>query len=199
VKSGWAAAVLVAGAPGDLRVVDSRRIELSDPAVPESRQPYHDGFATARDSGDKLAHLLVSVRRFGRQSMTRLLRDYAVGHEVSGIGIVVGSLIDPDRIANDHIRIHALEGRLFRTVVADAAKRHDVPCTLWREKDLYVVAAATLGRPEPFIRRTVTSFGRSVTGSWRAEQKAATTAAWMVLAAQTKSGAGGHAGRVIKS
>lgn len=38
VKSGWAAAVLVAGPPASPRVVDSRTVELSDPALPESRR-----------------------------------------------------------------------------------------------------------------------------------------------------------------
>src|SRR5207247_3327661 len=41
VKSGWATAVLVAGPARAPRVVDRRTIELSDPAVPASRQPYH--------------------------------------------------------------------------------------------------------------------------------------------------------------
>jgi hypothetical protein len=193
VKSGWAAAVLVAAAPSGILVVDSRRVELSDPANPESRQPYHDGFATARDAGDTLAEMLASVRRFGRQSMVHLLKDYGAGHQVTGMGIVVGSLIDPAHIANDHIRIHALEGRLFRTIVADAAERHDIPSTIWREKDLYEAAVAALGHPEPFIRRGVTAFGKSVSGSWRAEHKAATTAAWMVLAAAMKGNMGARA------
>ena len=43
VKSGWACAVLVAGSATSPRVVDSRRVDLSDPAIPESRQPYHAG------------------------------------------------------------------------------------------------------------------------------------------------------------
>jgi hypothetical protein len=187
VKSGWAAAVLVAGTPDDIQVVDSRRVELSDPANPQSRQPYHDGFATARDVGDSLTEMLASVRRFGRQSMARLLGDYGARHLITGMGIVVGSLIEPDKIANDHIRIHALEGRLFRTVVAEAAERHEVPYTIWREKDLHATAADVLGRPEAFIRRRATALGTGASGSWRAEQKAATTAAWMVLATTVKT------------
>jgi hypothetical protein len=115
VKSGWAAAVLLIGPPASPRVADSRRIDLSDPAIPESRQPYHAGFGTARTSGAGLTHLVRSVRRFGRRSVSSLIRTYATaGHPPTGAGLVVGSMIDPDRIANAHIRIHALEGRLFR-------------------------------------------------------------------------------------
>ncbi len=96
------------------------------------------GFGTARHTGRELTRLLASVRRFGRKSVTGLLRDYETAeHHLCGAGVVVGSLIDPERIANDHIRIHALEGRLFREVVAQAATRERVPCSIWRDRDLY--------------------------------------------------------------
>ena len=82
-----------------------------------------------------------------------MIRDYrSTGHDLRGVGVVVGSLIDPERIANDHIRIHALEGRLFRSVVEDAASRSKLTCSLFRERDLYAVATATLHRSEPQLR-----------------------------------------------
>ena len=43
VKSGWAVAVLVSGSGKSPSLADSRRVELSDPAVPAARQPYHEG------------------------------------------------------------------------------------------------------------------------------------------------------------
>src|SRR5215510_5249219 len=99
VKSGWASVVLVAGSREALHLVDSRRIELSDPAMPESRQPYHAGFGTARAPGPDLSRLIATVKRFGRQSVTAVIRRYqAGGHRVRGAGVVVGSLIDPERI-----------------------------------------------------------------------------------------------------
>ena len=183
VKSGWAAAVLLIASPPSLGVADSRRIELSDPAVPEARQPYHDGFGTARSSGPELVRLLGSVRRFGRKSVTQLIRDHiTAGYDLAGMGIVVGSLIDPRRIGNEHIRIHAFEGQLFRSVVEEAARECALPCSIWRERDLYGVAAEDLRRPEQDIRSTVAALGAGVTGPWRTEQKAATVAAWLLLA-----------------
>jgi hypothetical protein len=183
VKSGWAAAVLLTGAPASPLVADSRRIDLSDPAIPESRQPYHAGFATARSAGPELTRLLRSVRRFGRQSVAGLIRDYqAAGHHLAGIGVVVGSLIDPERIANEHIRIHAREGRLFRRVVEQAAAGSGLTCAIWRDRDLGGVAAEALRRPAHHVRDTVTELGGAVDGPWRAEQKAAAMAAWLVLA-----------------
>ncbi len=185
VKSGWAAAVLLRGTAASPCLIDSRRIELSDPDIPESRQPYHAGFGTARADGADLTRLVGSVRRFGRRSVKAIIRTYATaGHPLAGAGVVVGSLVDPATIANDHIRIHALEGQLFRGVVQEAALASALPCSIWRERDLYAAAAEALGLSEPSIRRTVTALGRGVAGSWRFEQKAATVAAWVVLAAR---------------
>jgi len=189
VKSGWASALLLAGPVTSPRVLDSQRVDLSDPAILESRQPYHAGFATARTSGPVLSRLIASVQRFGRRSVTGLIRQYqtvehqqTVEHELRGAGVVVGSLIDPARIGNEHIRIHALEGRLFRGVVEDAVARNRLACSIWRERDLYGFAARMFKRPEEELRGAVAALGRGMVGSWRAEQKAAALAAWLVLA-----------------
>jgi hypothetical protein len=183
VKSGWASAVLVVGTPASPMVVESRRIELSDPSVPESRQPYHAGFGTARKSGLRLTALVGSVKRFGRKSVSDLIKAYhGEGYRLRRAGIVVGSLVDPGTIGNDHIRIHALEGQLFRRVVEDGTTRARVSPSIWRERDLFGAAAVALERPEQELRDRVTALGKSIDGSWRAEQKAATLAAWLVLA-----------------
>jgi hypothetical protein len=183
VKSGWASAVLIAGTATNPRVLESQRVDLSDPSIPESRQPYHAGFATARPNGPGLSRLIASVERFGGQSVTGLIRQYqTVEHELRGAGVVVGSLIDPTRIGNEHIRIHALEGRLFRGVVEDTIARHELACSVWRERDLYGFAARMFKRSEDELRGTVAALGRGIVGTWRAEQKAAALAAWLVLA-----------------
>lgn len=183
VKSGWAAAVLVAGSVAEPRVVDSRRIELSDPALPDSRQPYHAGFGTARDAGPELAQLVAGVKRFGQRAVTSLIGEYQkLGHALRGAGVVVGSLADPANIANDHIRIHALEGQLFRQIVHDAVSGSQLPCSVWRERDLQALAAEHLNLPEAKTREMLATLGRHVAGPWRVEQKSAALAAWLVTA-----------------
>ena len=183
VKSGWAIAVLVAGSSASPAVARSERLELSDPDVPESRQPYHAGFGTARAPGRDLKRLVTSVERFGRRSVEGFIDACrADGFGIRGAGLVVGSLIDPATIGNDHIRIHALEGQLFRRVVAVAAGERGVACTIWRERDLPDVAAAAFNRPDQELRRALTALGRDIGGGWRSEQKLATLAGWLVLA-----------------
>src|SRR2546425_13081082 len=89
--------------------------------------------------------------------------------------------IDPARIANDHIRAHALEGALFRTALAAALDSQGVPCSVVVEREAYARAAALLKRTEAQLRRAVTDLGRSLDGPWRADEKTATLAAWMAL------------------
>ena len=181
IKSGWAAAVLLGGPADAPQVIDSRRVEISDPGVPDSTQPYHAGFGTARDAGDELARLVASVKSYGRKSVTTTLREYRAKGTLRGAGVIVGSLIDPETIGNDHIRIHAREGQLFRTVVIEAAEKVGLSCSICRERDLYARAAQALKKSEASIRKTLTESGREVSGGWRAEQKAAALAAWMIL------------------
>lgn len=183
IKSGWACAVVLDGSEETPQVVTSRRIELSDPADAHGRQPYHAGTGTARKAGPQLERLIASVEKFGRQSVDAFIREHErAGRQFAGAGIVVGSLIDPAQIANDHIRIHALEGQLFRGIVKAATDRRRVASSMWRERDIYELAATRLKRSESDLRETVANFGRSVGGPWRAEHKAAALAAWLVIA-----------------
>lgn len=181
IKSGWAAAVLIGGSASAPAVIDCRRVEISDPDIPDATQPYHAGFGTARDAGDELKRLVASVKSFGRKSIGGLLRDYQKRGPLKGAGVVVGSLIDPKTIGNDHIRIHAMEGQLFRTVVIDAAEASGLKCDVVRERDLYALAVKKLKKPEAAVRKALTEMGRGVDSAWRAEQKGAALSAWMAL------------------
>lgn len=181
--------MLVSGSSAPPQIIDSRTIDLSDPVVPESRQPYHDGFGTARRRGPELSRLIASMKRFGRRSMTDLIQHHEKsGYRLRGVGIVVGSLINPDEIGNEHIRIHALEGRLFRSVVEDAAARSDLSRVIWRDRDLYPVGAAMLNRSEAGLRALLATLGKTRPRPWRAEQKTAALAAWLVLVGRMSSG-----------
>ena len=181
VKSGWACAVLIGGTSKSPRVIDSRRVEISDPEIPDAKQPYHAGFGTARDAGDELKRLVASVKSYGRKSVSALIREYQKSANVTAAGVVVGSLIDPKTIGNDHIRIHAMEGQLFREVLIDSAERNGVECSVWRERDLYGAAEKQLKSAETVLRKKLTALGEDAPDGWRAEHKAAALPAWLVL------------------
>jgi hypothetical protein len=185
IKSGFAVAVALAGdcrAPTPLM---RRIVELSDPAVAATRQPYHDGFGTAQQDPQELARRIAIVERCAKASIGALVESMRP-HTTAGAALVVGSVIDPATVGNPHIRAHANEGRLFRTVVADALRSHGIACEVIVEKQLASKATAALPCRGTGFARTLASFGKTIGGSWRADDKAAATAAWLVLGARTR-------------
>lgn len=182
VKSGWGVAVLLGGPVDAPQVLDRRRLELSDPAVPESVQPYHAGFGTEQTDTAAVARLVRLVTRCAQRSVSDAVRGWrAAGHRPRRIGIVVTSTVDPASIANQHIRAHASEGRLFRTVVEQAARRHRLQPSIVLEQGLLAEAVRHLRRTPARIRQAVAELGRGIGGSWRAEDKSAALAAWLLL------------------
>jgi len=185
VHSGWATAVLLAGPAAGPEVADRRVVQLADPEVPDSRQPYHAGLDLPKGEAARIvARLVRSVEQFARRSLIDLFKSYRVGgHRLLAAGIVVGSNVDPAMIKNDHIRAHAEEGQLFRVVIQDAVQSRGLalPVTVTVEKELFVTASRKLGIPERRLKEKVGALGRQLDGPWRAEERAAALAAWVVL------------------
>jgi hypothetical protein len=184
VKSGWAMAVLLAGPSSSPKVIDRRRIELADPAVPDSVQPFHAGLDLSKALATRtVGRLVKAVEQFAARSVKDLLEVYrSDGYRVTAAGLVVGSTVDPETIKNDHIRAHAEEGRLFRIVIEGALKAVRLDVAITPEKELFSSGANALGVPETRLRIELTLLGKTISGSWRAEEKAATLAAWIALA-----------------
>jgi hypothetical protein len=182
VKSGFAIAVALRGPASAPGILARRVVELSDPAVPETRQPYHDGFYRQEDDPRELDRRTTIVKRCAKRAVDALLKDESfAGLRCRSAGLVVGSVIDPARVGNSHIRAHASEGQLFRTVLADALGKRGIDCAIIVDKTLAGEAAEGLRRTDAQIARTVAALGRTLGGTWRAEEKAACTAAWLAL------------------
>jgi hypothetical protein len=183
VKSGWSTAVLLTG-PIDAPVVcDVRVIQLSDPTVPSSKQPYHAGMGVARKEGPDLDRLLASINAYSQWSLAALLNRYGtISHSLSEAGLVVGSDCDPTTIANPHIRVHAAEGRLFRTVVEQALANMGIPSSIFLERTLVAHAARVLRRSPAQLKEAVARLRPVAAKRWRAEEKVAALAAWLLLA-----------------
>jgi hypothetical protein len=177
VKSGFAIAVTLEGPASAPSAVSRRVIEMSDSAVPETRQPYHDGFYHTEEDAREIARRVKIVKRCATQSIAALLKDTGA----TRAGLIVGSLIEPEKVGNPHIRAHASEGRLFRTVLEDALTSRGVRCEIIVEKKLPARSAEGLRRPAREIARTLDGFGKILGTPWRADEKAAATAAWLSL------------------
>jgi hypothetical protein len=182
VKSGWAAAVLLTGPIGSPALRDNRMIDLSDPRVPETRQPYHATFGQLETDAKKTNRRTSIVHRVTKQSITDLLSDYRLkGYSITCASLVIGSQIDPASVANPHIRAHALEGQLFRSALDQALNAHGIRTFILLERDAYARAGAQLKKSGDDVRQTIQNLGRSTEASWRAEQKLAAVGAWLAL------------------
>jgi len=182
VKSGWATSVLLAGSIRSPELSDSRVIELSDPHDPTTLQPYHAAMGQLETDTIKLKRRTQSVDRLTKKAVADLLQQSTgIGYTIRHAGLVVGSKINPDTIANPHIRAHALEGRLFRTTLETALRSQGVRCLSFTERNAYAEAANILGQSPERIKLAIAELGRLASGPWRAEQKMAALAAWVSL------------------
>jgi hypothetical protein len=176
VKSGYAIAVLVDGTRSRPDAVARAVVDLCDPTVPETKQPHHDGFGVEMDDRREIARRTKIIERCAATSIEAFIRrttDAAARPLTHGV-LVVGSVIDPETVGNPHIRAHAYEGQLFRTVLAGALQANGVACDVVVDKTLPRSAA---------IAKLMTDFGRTLGRPWRTDEKAAATAAWMLLPA----------------
>jgi len=185
VKSGYAIAVVLTGDPAAPSAAARRVVQLSDPAVAETRQPYHAGMGKAEEDRREIARRRAIIERCAKGSVRALLKedwrvDLPPGAAIRA-GLVVGSVIDPADVANPHIRAHASEGWLFRTVLEASLRSHGIGCEVMIEKQLEGRAPKDLERGAAEITRRLAEFGQSLGRPWRADEKAAATAAWIVL------------------
>jgi hypothetical protein len=179
VKSGWAAAVLIAISKKAPAVIDSRVLELADPRVAGSRQPYHAGFGTEQTDKSKVTRLVRGIERFSRRTIATLLDEYRDQHRLRSAAVVVASLTDPATIGSPHMRAHASEGRLFRTVLVDGLEHCGMTVRVILEREVYELLSKTLRRSPSQAKTQVAALGEGV-GRWRAEQKVAAAGAWLV-------------------
>lgn len=175
--------MVVAGTAAAPHVLEHRSLDLSDPAAPDSRQPFHAGLGLDAKTADPIVKRACDAARAAALVALRELvaSVRARGSEPRGVGLVVGSDIDPTKLANPHVRAHASEGRLFREILEAAAAACELPCLVLVERDAYEEAAKDLHRRPDLLQRAVTELGRAVPGPWRAEEKTAALAAWVAL------------------
>jgi hypothetical protein len=182
VKSGWAAAVLLTGPARSPQLCDLRRIGLSDPRHPETRQPYHATTGKLETDTTKINRRICVVRSIAQQSVATLIAGYRGGRlRHQSCSACSGSQVNPDSIANAHIRAHAFEGQLFCSVLSEALHAHRIRTEVLIERNAYAQAVVKLKESNENVRRVIQNFGQAMQGSWRAEQKLAALAAWLAL------------------
>jgi hypothetical protein len=177
--SGWTSAVAVAGSPAKPAVLVRTRIELASPSVAGSKQPYHAAepleFADAEALIRGCRESSLSLAGAGLHAL--IAQVAALGHPVVGAGIVFAAgraLPDLAAILKSHALIHTAEGEFFRDVLLCACEHCSLPVTRIKERDA----------PEAKAWARIDGLGKSLGPPWTRDQKLASLAAWMALAAQ---------------
>ena len=184
--TGWAAAVLV-GDEGDRPVVLARdRVELNDPDLPG--QAYHAsadlplGEAAALVARSEAAATAGATAEIGR------LVEAAgqAGHDVVAVGVPVGNARIPSDLAailKSHMLLHAAEGELFRTALAEGAAAAGLKTFQLPARELPLFAAEALGLATGAVAGYLTALGKPLGKPWTADQKDATVIGWLALRA----------------
>lgn len=183
-KTGRAIAVALTGSSDSPYVI--RRFEFSvvDPAVPATFQPYHEvldlPWAQAQTAARKLAKNIEQAATRALRSLVKELQ--AEGFNVSAVGVVGAGERNLDKIGSTHIRAHAAEGVLFRQVLEVAAEANALTNRRFDERNIDHIVEQELKIPLVKVTAHLAAMGRAVGSPWRADEKAAATAAWIMLA-----------------
>jgi hypothetical protein len=185
--SGWAAVVALGEEVASPSVLVRTRIEMADPSLGGSKQPYHDVEGLEVEEAER------KLRRFSESAVamaTESLRARVQELRVSGHAPRVAGILDSagrkggslEGILASHALIHTADGDHFRDALAKACAACDLPVVRVRSKDLLERAGVALRRSPGDLQAVAASLGRAVGPPWGADQKAAALLAWLLLA-----------------
>jgi hypothetical protein len=185
--SGWAALVAVGGSAKSPEVIARRRIEIADPGIHGSKQPFHAAEPLdLPDAEALLKRCTDSTRRLSRQALQAAvdgLRDRR--YETVGCGIILGSgrsLPGLAGILSSHALIHTAEGEFFRNALVEASEHCGLPVCGVKERELFERAAGQLRVRVAELERRIVELGKPMGAPWTQDQKYAALVAWMALA-----------------
>ena len=164
VKTGRATAVVMAGPASAPRVLSRKSVQLFDPAIPESHQPFHAELELPpADSARVVPIALKAVDRVALSALRELVGEVQPGlGSIVGIALVAGSATDPESIRNPHMRAHAREGQLFPRALASGRQRRCVsPRRRSSNPKSSPVLLRNLVRRPTLIKIAVAELGRS--------------------------------------
>jgi len=182
-KTARAIAVVLGGSIDSPVILTKLDIPLADPKMPATAQPYHDVMDLPWEESQRAVQKSAAViESLAQKALARLIRELQLkGVKICGAGIVGAKDKDLSRIGNPHIRAHAAEGVLFRQVLDRAADANGLRRRSFPDREFERIATAELGHQSATVKRKLNDIRRSVTAPWRADEKQAATAAWLVL------------------
>jgi hypothetical protein len=187
VHSGWAVLAVVAAPIEEPVIVERRRIEIADPKVAGSKQPYHAAEALNLQDAEALVNACTErSEQLAVAAVGAAMRDAKQrGSQVSTSGLVSGSgkpVPALDKILSSHPLLHTAEGELFRNVITRACADFSLPVVAVKEKELMARAQDQIGMSAELIQQHLQRMGKAIGAPWRQDEKLASLVAWIALA-----------------
>jgi|SRR5436309_3871490 len=176
------AVALVRGNPAP-RFLARWEVSLYDPLLPATGQPHHEVMELPWIEAQSAVRRFESrIENVAIKALSALLSELGSKEcRVSSVGVVGSPDRNLERIGNPHIRAHAAEGILFRRVLEVAAAAHNLKWRSFSDRDFGDLAVSELGRKPQEIKLALAAIGHSAGKPWRADERAAATAAWIAL------------------
>lgn len=179
--SGWAAYVLLAGNPRAPDIVARGRMQLCDPSIQGSKQPFHEAEPMAFPLAEKfIARCTASTAKLADKALSEI----AGQARVTACCVLTASgrpLPDLKGILASHSTIHAAEGEFYRDAVAHACERVEIPVRRVRERDMEA-ETHNLPIPPAVAKARLVEFGKQLGAPWTADEKLSALGAWLMLA-----------------
>jgi hypothetical protein len=182
-KTGRAIAVVVSGTADSPLVLAKTEIKLWDPKFPATGQPYHQVMDLPGDEWSQAVQKSArAIENIAVKALATLMKEQsAQGRRVRAVATVGAKDRDLARIGNPHIRAHAAEGILFRRVLDHAAQENGLPARAFAEREFDQILKQELGMKSNAVKKNLDQAARALPPPWRADEKLAAMAAWLVL------------------
>ena len=185
--SGWAALVALTGTAAAPAVIVRRRLEIADPGIAGSKQPFHAAEPMPfEDAESYIRRCTDSTRSLAEAAVRDAVAELSgMGLRVAGTSVLMGSgrpTGDLAKILSAHPLIHTAEGEFFRDALKHACESGGLKFWGPKERELVNHAAAVLRIPAAELERRATELGKSIGPPWTQDQKLSAIGAWLVLA-----------------
>jgi len=180
--------VVLAGPMESPIVVERRRIEIADPKIAGSKQPYHAAKGLSLEGAEALVSACAEASaQLAAEAVREAIADAKQkGYEISTSCILTGSgrsIPALDKILASHPLLHTAEGELFRNAIARACLNQGLPVVAVKEKELVARAPKDIGISGELIDQHLERMGKAIGPPWRQDEKHASLAAWIASSA----------------
>jgi hypothetical protein len=182
-RTGRAVIVVLAGDARHAEVLEREEI----PLLPAGEwAPYHAAAGLpSQDADRKVKQSIAEARRMATAAIRAAAkRCEEAGHELAGCGVLVGTGIPDwttDQILAVHVRMHKVEGEIFREILVDGARECGLEVSTLPDKTALDAAANELRITRTRLDADLAAIGKAAGAPWGRYQKEAAAAALVAL------------------